>query len=110
MSYDPAARRMTPLALALAADIARDGPMPAAEYMRRCLWDPNHGYYATRLPLGQAGDFITAPEISQTFGELIGLWSAVVWRDLMGAPASVHTGGTRSGPWHLDARLPARDR
>ena len=90
MSYDQAARRKTPLALALAAEIARKAPIPVADYMQRCLWDEKHGYYATRRPLGQAGDFITAPEISQVFGELIGLWSAVVWRDLMGGPAA-HT-------------------
>ena len=87
MTYDPSARRKTPLAAAIAAEIAQNGPMPVLEYMRRCLWDPEHGYYATRNPLGRTGDFVTAPEISQVFGELIGLWSAVVWRDLMGAPA-----------------------
>ena len=89
MSYDPNMRRPTPLATTLAAEIARAGAMPVSEYMRRCLWDREHGYYATRQPLGAAGDFITAPEISQTFGELIGLWAAVVWRDHMRAPAAI---------------------
>lgn len=89
MSYDPAARRPTPLARALAAEIAQTGPLSVDRYMARCLWDERHGYYATREPIGRAGDFITAPEISQTFGELIGLWSAVVWQALMGAPARV---------------------
>lgn len=86
MTYDPDERRATPLGVILAREIASAGPMPLAAYMRRCLWDERHGYYATRLPLGRSGDFVTAPEISQTFGELIGLWSAVVWRDVMHRP------------------------
>jgi NADH dehydrogenase [ubiquinone] 1 alpha subcomplex assembly factor 7 len=89
VSGDLTARRRTPLAQTLAADIARDGPLPVADFMARCLWNESHGYYATRQPLGRAGDFITAPEISQTFGELIGLWAAVVWRDQMAAPLTV---------------------
>jgi SAM-dependent MidA family methyltransferase len=58
------------------------GPMPLAEYMRLCLTHPRYGYYVTRDPLGAGGDFITAPEISQMFGELIGLWMAAVWRQM----------------------------
>ena len=54
--------------------------------MDLCLGHPRHGYYITRQPFGAAGDFVTAPDISQMFGELIGLWAAEVWR-LMGAPA-----------------------
>jgi SAM-dependent MidA family methyltransferase len=69
----------------LIARIARMGPMTLADYMSECLLHPEHGYYATRDPLGQAGDFTTAPEISQMFGELIGLWLAQVWMD-QGAP------------------------
>ena len=61
------------------------GPMPVSQYMELCLSHPQHGYYATRDPLGQAGDFTTAPEISQMFGELIGLWAASVWQS-MGTP------------------------
>jgi NADH dehydrogenase [ubiquinone] 1 alpha subcomplex assembly factor 7 len=68
--------------------IAIAGPMPVAEYMRLCLTDPEHGYYVSRDPLGFAGDFITAPEISQMFGELIGVWMAAVWGQ-MGAPENV---------------------
>jgi SAM-dependent MidA family methyltransferase len=68
--------------------IAVAGPMPVAEYMRLCLTHPQYGYYLTRDPLGADGDFITAPEISQMFGELIGLWMASVWRQ-MGAPENV---------------------
>lgn len=56
--------------------------------MRDALGHPEWGYYATRDPLGRAGDFITAPEISQVFGELIGLWCAGVWTS-MGSPAPV---------------------
>ncbi len=65
--------------------IAVGGAMPVADYMRLCLTDPQHGYYVKRDPLGGGGDFTTAPEISQMFGELIGVWMATVWRQ-MGAP------------------------
>jgi NADH dehydrogenase [ubiquinone] 1 alpha subcomplex assembly factor 7 len=68
--------------------IAAAGPMAVAQYMTLCLTHPQHGYYTTRDPLGVAGDFITAPEISQMFGELIGLWAAAVWR-AMGSPAKL---------------------
>lgn len=63
------------------ARIARMGPMSLADYMAECLHDPTFGYYATRDPFGTKGDFITAPEVSQMFGELIGLWLAQVWMD-----------------------------
>ncbi|MEM8788592.1 MAG: SAM-dependent methyltransferase [Pseudomonadota bacterium] len=76
---------MTPLAARLRRQIAQTGPMPVAAFMAACLTDPEHGYYTTRDPLGPGGDFVTAPEISQMFGELIGLWAASVWR-MMGAP------------------------
>ncbi|MBN9582977.1 MAG: SAM-dependent methyltransferase [Afipia sp.] len=62
--------------------------MPVARYMDLCLTHPEHGYYRTRDPLGRDGDFITAPEVSQMFGELIGLWAASVWH-AMGMPAQV---------------------
>lgn len=76
---------MTALAERLKARIAATGPMTLAEYMSDCLLDPRHGYYATRDPLGAGGDFTTAPEISQMFGELIGLCLAQNWLD-QGAP------------------------
>lgn len=76
---------MTPLEQKLRERILRDGPIPVADYMAMALGDPDHGYYRHRDPLGGGGDFITAPEVSQVFGELIGLWCAVVWRQ-MGAP------------------------
>ncbi|MEZ5769741.1 MAG: SAM-dependent methyltransferase [Paracoccaceae bacterium] len=63
----------------LVARIAATGPMSVADYMAECLTHPVHGYYTTRDPLGAAGDFTTAPEISQMFGELIGLALAQAW-------------------------------
>jgi NADH dehydrogenase [ubiquinone] 1 alpha subcomplex assembly factor 7 len=86
-TYDPDARRETPLAVALKERIRHQGPLSVREYMAACLYDPDHGYYRTRTAIGRQGDFITAPEVSQVFGELIGLWSAVVWQQ-MGSPAS----------------------
>jgi len=72
----------------IAADIALTGPISVAEYVARRLHDPVAGYYATRPALGERGDFVTAPLVSQMFGELIGLWLAEAWRGL-GAPARV---------------------
>jgi len=80
---------MSPLAAKLTARIERDGPITLADWMQTCLADPEHGYYMTRDPLGRAGDFTTAPEISQMFGELLGLWAAVVHQQ-MGSPDTVH--------------------
>ncbi|HUF88036.1 MAG TPA: SAM-dependent methyltransferase [Thermohalobaculum sp.] len=68
------------------ARIRAAGPMSVADYMALCLTHPEHGYYATRDPLGARGDFITAPEISQMFGELVGLWLAQAWIEA-GTPA-----------------------
>lgn len=65
------------------------GAMPVSEYMALCLGHPEHGYYMTRDPLGAQGDFTTAPEISQMFGELIGLWAAAAWHH-MGKPEAVN--------------------
>jgi NADH dehydrogenase [ubiquinone] 1 alpha subcomplex assembly factor 7 len=70
----------------LAAEIAAEGPIDIAAFMTRCLHDPLDGYYATRPAMGARGDFITAPLVSQMFGELIGLWLVETWRRL-GAPA-----------------------
>jgi SAM-dependent MidA family methyltransferase len=78
----------SPLAGEIRRLIGIAGPMPIAEYMQLCLTHPQYGYYTTRDPLGARGDFITAPEISQMFGELIGLWLASVWQ-LLGAPENV---------------------
>jgi NADH dehydrogenase [ubiquinone] 1 alpha subcomplex assembly factor 7 len=76
---------VTRLAERLAARIDAGGPMTVAEYMAACLGDPADGYYATREPFGRGGDFVTAPEISQIFGELVGLWAVATWQ-AMGAP------------------------
>jgi SAM-dependent MidA family methyltransferase len=72
----------------LRAQIAQDGPISVAEYFTRCLHDPRDGYYATRPALGEGGDFLTAPGVSQMFGELIGLWLMETW-DRLGRPAQV---------------------
>ena len=69
----------------LADQIREHGPMTVAQYMTACLYDPQAGYYATRPALGAEGDFVTAPLVSQMFGELIGLWAVETWR-AMGAP------------------------
>lgn len=79
---------MTPLAQELARLIRDDGPISVSRYMALCLGHPRHGYYMKQDPFGAGGDFTTAPEISQVFGELIGLWAATVWR-VMGEPASL---------------------
>ncbi len=78
----------TPLAKKLAERIAASGPVSLHDYMEACLYDRQYGYYRTKAAIGRGGDFITAPEISQIFGEFIGLWAGEVWRQ-MGAPASV---------------------
>jgi NADH dehydrogenase [ubiquinone] 1 alpha subcomplex assembly factor 7 len=71
----------------LLARIAEAGPMSIADYMAECLTHPTLGYYTSRDPLGAAGDFTTAPEISQMFGEVIGLALAQAWLD-QGAPGA----------------------
>lgn len=65
--------------------IIENGPISIEAFMNLALYHPNHGYYRGKEPLGQGGDFITAPEISQMFGELIGLWCVAVWQSI-GAP------------------------
>ncbi|MGB3625232.1 MAG: SAM-dependent methyltransferase, partial [Henriciella sp.] len=75
--------------------IEAGGPLPISVYMNACLHDAEFGYYATRPGIGR--DFITAPEISQVFGELIGLWSLHEWQ-AMGAPSPaqlIEVGGGR---------------
>jgi NADH dehydrogenase [ubiquinone] 1 alpha subcomplex assembly factor 7 len=66
--------------------IKSSGPMPVWRYMELCLTHPEHGYYISHDPLGREGDFTTSPEVSQMFGELLGLWAASVWR-AMGQPS-----------------------
>lgn len=78
----------TPLARKIKLLIEANGPMSVADYMALCLGDPEHGYYATRDPFGVKGDFVTAPEVSQMFGEIVGAWLVHVWR-MIGALAPV---------------------
>ncbi len=72
---------MTPLEERLIARIRATGPITIADFMTDCLLDPDHGYYTTRDPLGASGDFTTSPEVSQMFGELMGLSLAQAWMD-----------------------------
>jgi len=82
------AEERSPLETEIRRLIAAAGPMSIAEYMLLCLTHPQYGYYVTRDPLGAHGDFVTAPEISQMFGELIGVWMVAVWQQ-MGSPENV---------------------
>jgi NADH dehydrogenase [ubiquinone] 1 alpha subcomplex assembly factor 7 len=65
----------------IVALIREQGPIPIARYMSLALAHPEHGYYHRREPFGAGGDFVTAPEISQMFGEIAALWLAQAWRD-----------------------------
>jgi NADH dehydrogenase [ubiquinone] 1 alpha subcomplex assembly factor 7 len=76
---------VTPLEALLLEKIAASGPLRLDAYMAACLLHPEYGFYTTRDPFGRAGDFITAPEISQMFGELLGLCAAQAWVD-QGSP------------------------
>jgi SAM-dependent MidA family methyltransferase len=78
-----------PLKLEIQKRIRAAGPMPVVQYMELCLTHPRYGYYTNLDPFGTGGDFTTSPEISQMFGELIGLWSASIWT-AMGEPASIN--------------------
>ena len=77
-----------PLEAEIRRRIELGGPMPVAEYMALCLSDSEHGYYTTHDPFGVRGDFITAPEVSQMFGEMLGLWMAAIWKR-MGSPENL---------------------
>lgn len=71
---------MNPLGERIAGLIRTAGPISVADYMAICLFDPDCGYYTTREPFGAKGDFVTAPEVSQMFGELIAVWLVETWR------------------------------
>lgn len=85
---------MTPLSLLIRRKIEAEGPISVADYMALALAHPEFGYYM-RLrseehdPIGREGDFVTSPEISQVFGELLGAWLITAWRS-MGAPRPIH--------------------
>ncbi|MDO9414786.1 class I SAM-dependent methyltransferase [Pararhizobium sp.] len=78
----------TPLADKIKAIIRQTGPMSVADYFSLCLADPDHGYYRTHEPFGETGDFITAPEVSQLFGEMLGIFLIHAWQR-HGMPADV---------------------
>jgi len=80
---------MGPLGLIIKQRIESAGPISVAEYMALALTHPKHGYYTSGDPLGAAGDFVTAPEVGQVFGELIGAWCVVQWQ-AMGSPDAVN--------------------
>ena len=79
---------MTRLKRRIADLIAAQGPISVHDYMAMCLFDPADGYYTTREPFGAAGDFVTAPEISQMFGELVAVWLYQAWTEI-GRPLPV---------------------
>lgn len=81
----PTAGVTTPLLDILRRRIAAEGPISVAAYMGECLLHPEHGYYRSQEAIGLGGDFTTAPEISQMFGELLGLWAADYWQRI-GSP------------------------
>ena len=81
-----AVTEFSPLQAEIHKLIRSSGPMPVWRYMKLCLMHPEHGYYVSRDPLGREGDFTTAPEVSQMFGELLGLWTASVWKAIGSPP------------------------
>ena len=99
----------TPLAVILERRIRETGPVSLATYMALALGDPDYGYYMRNDPFGERPDFVTAPELVQVFGELIGLWCGVVWR-AMGSPAPVRLVemGPGSGALMADALAAVR--
>ncbi|RCL02873.1 MAG: methyltransferase [Candidatus Tokpelaia sp. JSC161] len=77
---------MIPLEKKIIQMISKKGPIQISEYMKICMTDPEHGYYQTRKPFGLEGDFTTAPEISQIFGEIIAIWVISTWRQMSKPP------------------------
>ena len=87
---------------------APTGRSSIGDYMRLALYDPEHGYYMRRDPFGVGGDFITAPEMSQLFGELIGVVPRCRRGRIAGSPDPLPPGRTRAGARHADGRYAAR--
>ena len=81
-------QRPTPLAAKIAGLIEADGPISVADYFHHCLADPEHGYYMTSEPFGAAGDFVTAPEVTQLFGEMVAIFLLGGWQ-VAGMPKPV---------------------
>jgi NADH dehydrogenase [ubiquinone] 1 alpha subcomplex assembly factor 7 len=79
---------LSPIEAEIRRRIESAGSLPVAQFMELCLTDPEHGYYSKGSPIGAQGDFITAPEISQMFGELVGLWAVTAW-SAMASPENV---------------------
>jgi SAM-dependent MidA family methyltransferase len=93
----------------LKAQIRATGPIGVDAFVTACLHDPEHGYYATRPRLGEAGDFVTAPLVSQMFGELIGLWAIETWVGLgRPSPLRLVEVGPGDGTLMADALRSAR--
>ncbi len=78
----------TPLAQRIKSLIRLNGPLSVTDFFSLCLADPEHGYYKTRQPFGRTGDFVTAPEVSQLFGEMLGVFVVHAWQR-HGTPANV---------------------
>ena len=80
-----------------------NGPLSLADYMAACLTHPESGYYTSTRPIGKEGDFITAPEVSQMFGELIGVWAMRIWRELdCPSPFALAEAGPGTGALMMD--------
>ena len=94
---------MNALAETLRQRIGQHGPLTLADYMGECLLHPKHGYYTQQEAFGRSGDFITAPEISQMFGEMIGLCLGATWQ-AQGAPRDAIVVELGPGTRHIDAR------
>ena len=94
---------MTSLLAVLSQRIARSGPITVAQFMATALRDPQYGYYTTKDSIGRTGDFITAPEISQMFGELIGLWCGELWQRSGRGPHTLVEFGPGHGTLMSDA-------
>jgi NADH dehydrogenase [ubiquinone] 1 alpha subcomplex assembly factor 7 len=88
----------------IARRIRAEGPLSLAAYMAMALYDPELGYYTTRPGIGAGGDFITAPEISQIFGELVAVWCALMW-ERIGRPDPVVVAELGPGSGALAADL-----